>query len=1432
MPGLKRNQISRSLLLLLCGLLFFSTLNGFPDAGISRNVVYAGNAAELPIILHTSWHVDPGNALEINGGGFVAGTPETTVVLAQPLTGYTDALDPESAQLSLPVINVQPNLIQAVLPADAPKDVYALWVRTTNGVSDPVFINRAEAFWLSEHTVFPGQNVRLIGRNFFHPVLRDDADPKKQISAVKIELVDPTDQSTVPVRNIQDVTDYTIDFKIPGSAVAGKSYDIRVTNGAGGNYGWHEGMADAEPFAVTGKPAGNPVGLEAAWTKGIPWDKRYNVKDFGARGDGNTDDTAAIQTALDSAFNEGGGVVFLPPGTYNTSSLSIRSKTVLLGVGKDKTTLFYIGTEAPQDDPIPPGREWYYGKSIEWIKGSGDLIGIANLSLTNEVKRPNDDNYSQRRRLSGWVTAVKLNATWNSLPDGGGQGYFVKGVRVRNMDGDGLILAGVSDFIVEDCDVDTTHAAAWVNATDGYFKIRNNTLRNAGRPNIFAIDLRGSTRGGAFSIIEGNRMHGDNWITSPKYMQEPPNAIGEFRYATVGPRCLYFAHNQADGRFGDSYNAGEGLNFEILPPLAYSQATAADSTGLTDDTRTFSPGALKGAKLTIIGGAGVGQMRTIAGNSEHRLEIGETWKIMPDSTSIYSLQQHVNYHNIIVNNTMEAAIDKAAVVFYTSHYDNIIAHNVFRNSGGIWLSANTVKSQNRANFSYFNYVADNEISGAVPERMDMTNHVTIGPFADGGRSRNTGDTIFGTTLVYANEYRCNTLTGVGTKAESLTTFTTANLLYVIGSGIDIAAVGYPTSFPFAQGVLVEDNRVTNTIAGVHLTNVAYDTVLKGNNFTGNGTDIDHDQSVRTFEVTDAQALPAIPYHAVGALTDEGIDLSWESEHAESYKLERADGLTGSFRTIAAGLTDGHYLDTNFKPSLAYMSVKGSFNTPGRAMGLQVQGQYAYVADLDKGLQVIDITDLANPVLAATYDTPGNARGVFVSGSYAYVADESKGLQIIDVSNPSAPILKGSLLTTFAQNVEVSGGYAYVADGSVGLRIIDVSNPAAPKLKATLATGNAYMARVSGNYAYVTASGDLKVVDISNPATPVVVGSLNTPGDARGIRVSGGYVYIADGNSGMQIVDVSSPSSPVLVGTADTYDPGPNDPYGTQSVEVDGGFAFAGNYPGSMKVVDVSDPAHPAIEGSVNTSSQVFGIQKVGESVYVANSLSGLTIVTPDKIPNEIFRYRITARNAFGDSRAQTVKVVPQRPVPACIVFTRARFIPSSTYADHVTVGKTIAAGAQVRDQFNQPVSGASISYTSDNPMVAAVDSAGNITGIAEGVTFVRAAYGDVTEKLIVLVRRLKEVVAVTDRTDLTIGDRAYIRLAGIWSDGVALRIGYLNTPTVQLTSSDPAVVDVDSSNIFYPHITAKQAGTATITATVTIDGITVESNPISVNVTD
>src|SRR6266540_178442 len=159
-----------------------------------------------------------------------------------------------------------------------------------------------------------------------------------------------------------------------------------------------------------------------------------------------------------------------------------------------------------------------------------------------------------------------------------------------------------------------------------------------------------------------------------------------------------------------------------------------------------------------------------------------------------------------------------------------------------------------------------------------------------------------------------------------------------------------------------------------------------------------------------------------------------------------------------------------------------------------------------------------------YDTSGRALGLAVSGNYAYVADELDGLQVIDVSNPANPQRVGGYDTMYAFGVAVSGNYAYVADYDAGLLVIDVSNPADPQRVGGYDTsGNAWAVAVSGNYAYVGGyDAGLQVIDVSNPANPRRVGG-NSAFGASDVVVAGTNVFVAARFSGLVILDLFRPS---------------------------------------------------------------------------------------------------------------------------------------------------------------------------------------------------------------------------------------------------------------------------------------------------------------------
>jgi len=64
-----------------------------------------------------------------------------------------------------------------------------------------------------------------------------------------------------------------------------------------------------------------------------------NVKDYGAVGDGSTDDTDAVQAALDVGSTFDHGTVFFPDGTYMVAGLKFPSNCSIKGSSRDNTIL-------------------------------------------------------------------------------------------------------------------------------------------------------------------------------------------------------------------------------------------------------------------------------------------------------------------------------------------------------------------------------------------------------------------------------------------------------------------------------------------------------------------------------------------------------------------------------------------------------------------------------------------------------------------------------------------------------------------------------------------------------------------------------------------------------------------------------------------------------------------------------------------------------------------------------------------------------------------------------------------------------------------------------------------------------------------------------------------------------------------------------------
>lgn len=154
-------------------------------------------------------------------------------------------------------------------------------------------------------------------------------------------------------------------------------------------------------------------------------------------------------------------------------------------------------------------------------------------------------------------------------------------------------------------------------------------------------------------------------------------------------------------------------------------------------------------------------------------------------------------------------------------------------------------------------------------------------------------------------------------------------------------------------------------------------------------------------------------------------------------------------------------------------------------------------------------------------------------------------------------------------------------------------------------GQARAVAISGNRAYLAdGNSGLQVIDITNPTSPVLLGSLDTGGSARGVDVTGNYVYVAD-DSDLRVIDVSNPAAPVLQKTVSAG--------AFYTVAVQNQYAYVAGGPGDsggLRIFDITDPTSPK-EKPGHIPGGATGGQSVAvrdQYAYMADGSAGLKII--------------------------------------------------------------------------------------------------------------------------------------------------------------------------------------------------------------------------------
>ena len=294
-------------------------------------------------------------------------------------------------------------------------------------------------------------------------------------------------------------------------------------------------------------------------------------------------------------------------------------------------------------------------------------------------------------------------------------------------------------------------------------------------------------------------------------------------------------------------------------------------------------------------------------------------------------------------------------------------------------------------------------------------------------------------------------------------------------------------------------------------------------------------------------------------------------------------------------------------------IVGSLNTGGDARGIKGfiinQSQYAFLADGSKGLEIIGLSDAANPTLISNYNTFGFAKEVIVDTvngiPYAFVSDNINGLYILNVANPASPQLDTLLRYYSGANSSFrSNGYLYVS-AEVN-KIITVNISGLPVGVSEVGRYSAYNyvehIEVSSNAAYLAEkTNGLEIVNISNPALLARLSLFNTSSSCNDVRVAGSIAYVADGTAGINVINVGNPAQPYFLHLEDTHT-------NVKGLDYSPNFLFTAENDGGVSVWNLFNPALPEFVGYVTPLGYCYAVHYFKGKILTANGQRGFLVL--------------------------------------------------------------------------------------------------------------------------------------------------------------------------------------------------------------------------------
>lgn len=492
---------------------------------------------------------------------------------AGPDDGGTDkkvAIPVENKSITVERLQQNTQSVKFIVPASYQQGVYSVRLTDSDNRISGFNVNVPKVNWvISEEglKVTAGSNLRIQGKNL-----------RRKGTTGQMLIISADKKHVIRAKVANAFDDFSVNVNIPANTPSG-NYDLYYHNGSGGKTAW-----SAPLQVVVVSPLVNK------------WDKKiFNVKDYGAKGDGVNDETTAFQAAIAAVRQEGGGTIYVPAGQYMlTAELTLPPFTMLRGVSSEVTRLLW--------NPA----KWVIGKMPASLISGTHHFAIKNLNIS-ATRAWGIIMQTGPAEEQGYVTLENLVVKQTALTDAYSAEMDSKWFRT------GILLGGNN------------------------LKIRNCSFSCGGMYNFVA----------ASGFIQHCRFE-KNGSDKPFMAVHPKGLIFEDCYKQVNG----YSYASSIDESNNLYEARNVIPFnyindrEVMTLDGGSGAYAGPVGDVKGNTITLPSGAITnqwtpnkwiGGGVFILEGKGAGQYRRIVSHTIDVIRLDQPFLVDPDATSVISI---------------------------------------------------------------------------------------------------------------------------------------------------------------------------------------------------------------------------------------------------------------------------------------------------------------------------------------------------------------------------------------------------------------------------------------------------------------------------------------------------------------------------------------------------------------------------------------------------------------------------------------------------------------------------------------------------------------------------------------------------------------------------------------------------------------------------